>query len=161
MSLSIHPCYPDKGTNSTNNPLNWGHLFLTRHINSLTSGLGMFLRMLPLRGGVTFNLVGTNQGALMPLGDPKILAMSLSREDSTPPNKVDLPQHTPTNPKQGDKHSSLAKRARIPNRGCTNNRTSFILECLMVFLGYTETNIPIIRIPRTYLHQQSCHFWQP
>ena len=97
MSLSIHPRYSDKVTNSTNNPLNWGHLFLTRHTNSLTSGLGTSLRILPPRGAVTFNLVGTNLGALMPLGDLKISEMSLSQEDSTPPNKADISHLIPTN----------------------------------------------------------------
>ena len=106
MFLSIHPCYLGKVSNSTNNPLTWGHLFLTRHINSLMLGLVMSLRILPPRGVVTFNLVGINPGALTPLGDLKILGMSLSREASTPPNKVDLPHHTPTNPKRGDIHSS-------------------------------------------------------
>ena len=114
MSLSIHPHYLDKVSNSTNNPLTWGHLFLTRHINNLMSGLGMSLRILPPRGAVTFNLVGTNLGALMPLGDLKILAMSLSWEASNPPNKVYLPHHTPPSPKRGDIRSSPAKRAKIP-----------------------------------------------
>jgi hypothetical protein len=112
----------------------------------------------PPKGAVTSNLLGTNLGALLPLGDPKILAMSLSWEDSTPPNKVDLPHLTPTNPKRGDTTSSLAKRAKIPNRGCINNRINSILECLMVVLGYMETNIPIIKISRTCSHQRSCHF---
>ena len=161
MSLSIHPRYPDKVSNSTNNPLNWGHLFLTRHTNNLTSGLGMCPRILPPRGAITFNLVGTNQGVLMPLGDHKILAMSLLREASNPPNKVDLPHHTPTNPKRGDIRSSLAKWAKISNRGRINKRTNFLPECLMVALGYMETNILIIKIPRTRLHQPSCHFWKP
>ena len=113
------------------------------------------------RGAVTFNLVGTNPGALMPLGDLKISGMFLSREASTPPNKVDLPHHTPTNPKRGDIHSSSVKWAKIPNRGCINMRTNFILECLMVALGYMEINILITKIPRTRLHQRSFHFWQP
>ena len=99
MSLSIHLCYLDKVSNNTNNTLNWGHLFLTHHFNSLTLGLGISLQILLPRGVVTFNLVGTNLGALMPLGDLKISAMSLSWEASTPLNKAYLPQHTPTNPK--------------------------------------------------------------
>ena len=158
MSLSIHQRYLDKVSNSTNNPLNWGHLFLTHHINNLMPGLGMSLQILPPRGAVTFNLVGTNLGAPMCLGDPKILAMSLSREASTPPNKAYLPQHIPTNPKGGDILSSLAKQAKIPNRGCINKRTNSIPECLMVALGYTETNILIVKIPKTRLHLPSCHF---
>ena len=153
MSLSIHPRYPNKVSNSTNNPLTWGHLFLTHHTNSPMSGLVMSLRMLPPRGAVTFNLVGTNLGALMPLGDPKISAMSLSWEDSTPPNKADLPHHTPTNPKWGDIHNFPAKWANIPNRGRIKMQTNFIPEFLMVVLGYMETNIPIIKIPRTRSHQ--------
>ena len=88
----------------------------------------------------------------MPLGDLKILGMSLLREASTPPNKAYLPHHTPTNPKRGDIRSSPTKRAKIPNKGCINKRTNFILECLMVALGYMETNILIIKIPRTHLH---------
>lgn len=43
MSLLIHPHYPGKVSNSTNNALTWGNLFLTHHINSLISGLVMSL----------------------------------------------------------------------------------------------------------------------
>ena len=139
MSLLIHPRHTDKGTNSTNKPLNWGLLFLTRRTNSLTLGLEMFLWMLPPKGAVIFNPVGTNLGAFMPLGDPKTLVMSISWEDSTPPNKADIPHLTPTN--QGDTTNYPAKWARIPTRGCISNRTSFILECLMVVLGCMEPNI--------------------
>ena len=153
MSLLIHPRYSGKASNNTNNPLTWGHLFLTHHFNSLMSGLVMSLQILPPKGAVTFNLVGINPGALMPLGDLKISGMSLSREALTPPNKAYLPHHTPTNPKRGDIRSSPAKWAKIPNRGYINMRTNFILECLMVALGYMEINILITRTPRTYLHQ--------
>ena len=130
MSPLIHPRYPGMVSNNTNNPLTWGHLFLTRLFNSLMSRLVMSLQMLPPRGAVTFNLVGTNPGALKPMGDLKILAMSLLREASTPPNKVDLPHHTPTNPKRGDICSSLAKWAKIPNRGHINKRTNFFQNAL-------------------------------
>ena len=121
----------------------------------------MSLWMLPPKGAITFNLVGINPRALMPLGDLKTLGMSLSQEASTPPNKADLPHHTPTNPKRGDIRSSPAKWAKIPNRGCINKWTNFISECLMVALGYTETNILIIKIPRTHLHQRNCLYWKP
>ena len=160
MPLLIHPCYLGKASNNTNDPLTWGHLFLTRHFNNLMSGLVMSLQILPPKGAVTFNLVGINPGALMPLGDLKILGMSLLWEASTPPNKVDLPHHTPTNPKRGDIRSSSAKWAKIPNKGYINMRTSFIPKCLMVALDIVETNILIIKIPRTCLHQQTFHFWQ-
>lgn len=152
-SLKIHPCYLGKASNNTNNPLTWGHSFLTCHFNNLMSGLVMSLQILPPRGAVTFNLVGINPGALMPLGDPKISGMSLSREDLTPPNKADLPHLTPTNPKWRDIRSFPAKWARIPNRGHIKMRTNSIPECLMVVLGYIEINILITRIPRTHLHQ--------
>jgi hypothetical protein len=116
-------------------------------------GLVMSLRILPPKGAVTFDLAGINPGALMPLEDLKILEMSLSQEDLTPPNKADLPHHTPTNPKWKDICSFPTKWAKIPNRGYINMRTNFIPECLMVALGYMETNILIIRIPKTHLHQ--------
>ena len=153
MSLLIHPHYLGKVSNNTNNPLTWGHLFLTRHFNNLISGLVMSLQILHLKGAVTFNLVGINQGALIPLGDLKILGISLSWEDLTPPNNADLPHHTPTNPKWGDIRSFPAKWAKIPKRGHIKMRTNFILKCLMVALGYTEINILMTRIPRTHLHQ--------
>ena len=107
-------------------------------------GLVMSLQMQPPRGVVTFNLVGINPGALMPLGDLKISGISLSREASTPPNKADLPHHTPTNPKWGDICSSLTKWGKIPNKGYINMQTNFILDYLMVALGYMEINILII-----------------
>lgn len=153
MPLLIQPRYLGKASNNTNNPLTWGHSFLTHHFNSLMSGLVMSVQILPPRGTVTFNLVGINLGALMPLGDPKILGMFLSREDLTPPNKANLPHHTPTNPKWGDIHSFLAKWAKILNRGHIKMRTNIILGCLMVVLGYREIYILITRIPRTHLHQ--------
>ena len=153
MPLLIHPRYLDMASKNTNNPLTWGHSFLTRHFNSLMSGLVISLQILPPKGAVTFNLVGINPRALMPLGDPKLSVMSLSQEDSTSPNKADLPHHTPTNPKWGDIRSFPAKWTKIPNRGHIKMRTNFIPECLMVVLGYMETNILINRIPRTHLHQ--------
>jgi len=87
------------------------------------------------------NLVGTNLGAFMLLGELKISVLSLSQEDSTPPNKAGMPLLTPTN--QGDITSILAKWAQIPNRGCFNLRTSSIRECLKVVLGCMELNIHI------------------
>ena len=89
----------------------------------------------------------------MPLGDLKILGMPISQEDLTPPNKVDLPHHIPTNPKWGDICSFPAKWAKIPNRGHIKMRTNIIPKCLMVVLGYMEINILITRIPKTHLHQ--------
>ena len=117
MPLLIHPHYLGKASNNTNNPLTWGHSFLTHHFNSLMSGLVMSLQILPPKGAVTFNLVGINPWAPMPLGDLKLLVMSLSREDLTLPNKVDLPSHIPTNPKWGDMLNFPAKWAKIPKRG--------------------------------------------
>ena len=114
MPLLIHPCYLGW---ASNNPLNWGHSFLTHHFNNLMLGLVMYLQILPPKGAVTFNVVGINPGALMPLGDLKILRTSLLREASTPPNKENLPHHTPTNPKWGDIRSSPAKWVKIPNGG--------------------------------------------
>jgi len=75
--------------------------------------------MLPPKGAVILNPVGTSLGAFMPLGDLKTLVISLSWEDSTPPNKVGIPYLSPTN--QGDTTHSSAQWARIPNRGCISN----------------------------------------
>ena len=151
MSLLIHPCYLGKASNNTNNPLTWGNLFLTRHFNNLMLGLVVSLQILPPKGVVTFNLVGINPGARMPLGDLKISEMSLSWEDLTPPNKVDLPHHTPANPNWGDICNFLAKWAKIPNRGHIKMRTKIIPRYLMVVLGCTKTNILITRILRCHL----------
>ena len=98
-------------------------------------------------GAVIFNPVGISLGALMPLGVLKFPVMSLLREDSIPPSKVDILHLIPTN--QGGTTGYPATRARIPHQGCTINQTSFILECLMVVLGYMELNIPMLTIPRT------------
>jgi hypothetical protein len=73
------------------------------------SELAMSLQILPLKGAILINPVGINPGALMPLGDLKLMVMSLSREDLTLPKKFNLPSHIPTNPKWGDMLSFLAK----------------------------------------------------
>ena len=105
MSLLIHPRRMDKGTRSISKPLNWGHLFLTCRINNPSSALEIFLWLLPHQGAVTHNLAGTNLGASMLLGELKISVMSLSREASTPPNKVGMPLLTPTNQGGTDRKS--------------------------------------------------------
>ena len=124
----------------------------------------------PIVGAGNFPLNATPQGGSNPQfgwnqpggiyapGEPKISVMSLSQEDSTPPNKVGIPLLTPTN--QGDTTSFLAKWAQIPNRGCINSQTSFTPECLRVVLGCMAPNIPILKIPRTHLRLRSSHFWQ-
>ena len=146
MPLLIHPCYLGKASNNTNNPLTWGHSFLTRHINSLMSELAMSLQILPPKGAVIINT-----RAPMSPRDLKLLIMSLSREDLTPPNKADLPHHTTTNPKRGDICIFLAKWTKIPNRGHIKMRTKIIPRYLMVVLGCTKTNILITRILRCHL----------
>ena len=145
MPLLIHPLNLGKASNNTNNPLTWGHSFLTHHINSPMSELAMSLQILPLKGAILINPVGINPGALMPPGDLKLTVMSLSREDLTLPNKVDLPSHIPTNPKWGDMLSFSAKWAKIPNRGHIKMRTKIIQACLMVVLGCTKINIDITK----------------
>ena len=77
----------------------------------------------------------------MLLGELKISFLSLSQEDSIPPNKAGMSLLTPTS--QGGITSILAKWAQIPNRGCISLRTSFIKECLKVVLGYMVLNIHI------------------
>ena len=78
MFLLIHPRRMDKGTRSISKPLNWGHLFLTCRISNPLSALKIFLWLLPHQGAVIHNLVGTNLGAFIILGELKISVMSLS-----------------------------------------------------------------------------------
>ena len=160
MTLLIDPCNLGKASNNNNNPLTWGHSFLTHHINNPMSGLVMSLQILPPKGAVIINLVGINPGALMPPWDLKLSLLSLSQEDWTLPNKGNLPYHIPTSPKWGYMLSFLAKWAKIPNRGHIRMRTKTILGCLMVILGCTKINILITRTLRTRLHLQNFHFWQ-
>ena len=77
----------------------------------------------------------------MLLGELKISVLSLSQEDSIPPNKAGIPLLTPTN--QGGITSFLVKWAQLPNRGCIHLRTSSIQECLKVVLGCMVLNIHI------------------
>ena len=77
----------------------------------------------------------------MLLGELKISVLSLSQEDSIPPNKADMPLLPPTN--QGGITRILAKWAQIPNKGCIHLRTSSIKECLKVVLGCMVLNIHI------------------
>ena len=77
----------------------------------------------------------------MLLEELKISVLSLSQEDSIPPNKAGIPLLTPTN--QGGLTSFLVKWAQLPNRGCIHLRTSTIKECLKVVLGYMVLNIHI------------------
>ena len=158
MSLLLHPRRMDKGTHTISKPLNWGHLFLTFCISNPSSGLEMFLWLLPRQGAVIHNLVGTNLGEFMLLWEPKTSVMSLSWEDSTPPNKVGMSLLTPTN--QGNTTNFPAKWAQIPNRGCISSWTSFTPECLGAVLGCMAPNITILRIPRTHSCLRSSHFWQ-
>ena len=158
MLLRIRLCHMDQGTRSISKPLKWGHLFLARRISIPLSVLATFLWLPPSQGAVTHNLVGTNLGAFMLLGELKISVLTLSREASTPPNKVGMPLLTPT--KQGGITSIPAKWAQIPNRGCISSQTSFTPECLRVVLGCMAPNIPILRIPRTHSCLRSSHFWK-
>lgn len=160
MPLLIHPHNLDMSSNNTKNPLIWGNLFLMYHISSPMSGRAMSLHLLPPKGVVIINLVGFNLGALMPLEVLKVLVMPPLWEGLTLPNKVDLPCHIPINPKWGDILGSPAKRAKIPNRGCTNMRTKPIPGCLMVVLGCMQINIHITKTLRTHSHLPSFHFWQ-
>ena len=71
MSLSIHPRYLDKVTNSTNNPLNWGHLFLTRHTKKPYVGFGNVPLNATPQGGSNFQSSWNQLGGTYASGGPQ------------------------------------------------------------------------------------------
>lgn len=131
--LLIYPRNLGMASNNINNPLTWGHSFLTHLFSSPMLGLVMSLQMLPPKGAVITNLVGIKPGALMLLEDLRFLVMSPSREGLTLPNKVDLPYHIPTNPKWRDMLSFSAKWAKIPNKGYIKTQTNLFRDAIWWF----------------------------